>query len=87
MNIGTDMIEKIVKKAITDKKFAASLKTNPAKALESVLGVDLPDDQVNAIIKSVTAKVNLGSLLDADGDGKPDLDKLAKLGGSLLGKK
>ncbi len=90
MAIEKEKIEAIVKKVANDKKFAAELKTNPAKAIESVIGVDLPDDQVNAVIKAVTAKVgldSLGSVLDKDGDGKPDLAGLAKLGGSLLGKK
>lgn len=90
MNIGKEKIEEIAKKIMSDKTLAARFKTDPAKLLEELLGVNLPNDQVNSVIKSVTAKVGLngvGALLDSDGDGKPDLDKLAKLGGGLFGKK
>lgn len=90
MAISKEIIEKVLKKAITDKKFASQLKISPAKALESVLGVDLPDDQVNAIVKAVMEKVSLesiGGMLDTDGDGKPDIGGIAKLGGAFLGKK
>lgn len=90
MNISKALIEKVIAKALSDKKFASQLKKNPAKALEGLLGVDLPDDQVNAVIKAVTEKISLdsiGSMLDTDGDGKPDLAGVAKLGGAFLGKK
>ena len=58
------------------------------KALEDVLGVDLPEDQINAVISGVKTKINLDAvsgMLDSDGDGKPDLGALGKLGG-ILGK-
>ena len=79
-----DKIEEIVKKVSSDKDFAAKLKKDPAKAIESVVGVQLPEEQVNSIVKAVSAKVSidsLGSLLDSDGDGKPDLSAVSKLGG------
>ena len=35
--------------------------TDPAKVLESKLGIDLPNEQVNAVVEGVKAKLNLGS--------------------------
>lgn len=54
-----EKIEKIVEKVISDKDFAAKFSNDPVKAIESVLGIDLPDDQVNALIDGVKAKVSL----------------------------
>ena len=50
-------IEEIVKKIKSDKNFASSFKKNPVKAVESVLGVDLPDDKINSIVDGVKAKL------------------------------
>lgn len=62
-----EKIEEIVKKVKDDKDFAKKFKENPVKAVESVLGVDLPDDQINGIIEGVKAKIqvdNAGDLLN-----------------------
>lgn len=62
-----EKIEEIVKKVKDDKDFAKKFKENPVKAVESVLGVDLPDDQINGIIDGVKAKIqvdNAGDLLN-----------------------
>ena len=82
MELVKKKIEEVVEKIRNDKNFAAKFQKDPVKALEGVLGVDLPDDQINAVISGVKAKINL----DSDGDGKPDLGGLSKLGG-ILGKK
>ena len=52
-------IDEIVKKIKADDGFAKKFKNDPVKAVESVLGVDLPDDQVNKLIDGVKAKLNL----------------------------
>ncbi|MFA5342156.1 MAG: hypothetical protein WC332_10285 [Clostridia bacterium] len=52
-------IDEIVKKIKADDGFAKKFKDDPVKAVESVLGVDLPDDQVNKLIDGVKAKLNL----------------------------
>jgi uncharacterized protein YpuA (DUF1002 family) len=61
-----EKIEEIVKKVKDDKDFAAKFQSDPVKAVESILGVDLPDDQINGIIDGVKAKIkidNAGDLL------------------------
>ena len=53
-------VKEIIKKVeakLGDEKFKKELMSNPAKALEKLLGVNLPDDQVNAVINAVKAKL------------------------------
>ena len=52
-------IEEVVKKVKEDKDFAKKFKSNPIKAVEDVLGIDLPDDQINKVIEGVQAKITL----------------------------
>lgn len=61
-----DKIEEIVDKLTSDKKLKEKFEKNPAKVLESILGVNLPDDQVNKIVDAVMAKLTVdkvGNLL------------------------
>lgn len=51
----TTMVEKITK----DQKLQEQFKKDPVKAVEQVLGVDLPDDVVNKIIDGVKAKITV----------------------------
>ena len=71
-----EKIEQVVKKLMADKNLMAKFEKNPAKVIEELLGVDLPDDLVNQIIEGVKAKISLEKVGDA----------LGALG-SLLGKK
>ncbi len=58
-------IDDIVKKVKDDEKFGAKFKENPVKAIEDVLGVDLPDEQIESVVAGVKAKLKLDG-----GDGK-----------------
>jgi len=58
------MINEIVDKVKNDKDFANNFKSNPIKAVESVLGVDLPDDQIEKVVDGVKAKISLDSAGD-----------------------
>ncbi len=60
-------IEEIVEKVKSDKNFGQKFKENPVKAVESVLGIDLPDDQINSIIDGVKSKLSIDSASDAIG--------------------
>ena len=66
-----EKIEEIVEKVKNDKDFANKFKENPIKAVESVLGIDLPDEKINEIVTAVKAKVNL--------DGSGLMDKIKGL--------
>lgn len=50
-------IEEIISKVKNDKDFAAKFKSNPVQAVESIIGIDLPDDQVKSVIEGVKAKL------------------------------
>ncbi len=57
-------IEQIVKKIKSDEGFASSFKKDPIKAVESVLGIDLPDDKIKSIVDGVKAKLTSDKLTD-----------------------
>lgn len=64
--------DKLNEKGITLEKFAE----NPVKILEDILGVDLPDDKIDALIDGIKVKMGADKTKDA----------LKTLGG-LFGKK
>ena len=51
-----DKIEEIVEKVKTDKNFAANFKSDPVKAIESIIGIDLPDDVMKNAPEAETVK-------------------------------
>ena len=57
-------IEEIVKKVKEDKDIAKKFKSNPIKTVEDLLGVDLPDDQINKIVEGVQAKITVDNASD-----------------------
>lgn len=75
-----EIVGKLIEIIQDDDKFEAKFDANPAKAIEEVIGVDLPDDTVNMIVKAVKAKEiqldNLDDILEAKG--KDLLGKLFK---------
>ena len=60
-------IEEIAKKIASDKALQEQFKTEPTKAVESLLGVDLPDDLVEKIVEGVKAKLTADKLAGAFG--------------------
>ncbi len=52
-------IEEIAGKIKNDKGFADEFKSNPVKAVENVVGVDLPDDQINKLVDGIKAKISV----------------------------
>ena len=69
-------IEEVVKKLTSDKDLLEKFEKNPVSVIEELVGIDLPDDQVNQLIDGIKAKLKLDKLGGA----------LGGLGG-LLGKK
>ena len=65
-------IEEIVNKVKSDKDFGTEFRKDPVKAVEKAVGVDLPDDTINALVDGVKAKI--------------DLDNVGGAIGGLLGK-
>ena len=60
-------ITELVEKIKTDKTLQAQLKEDPIKAVESLLGVDLPDDMIEKIVDGVKAKLTADKLSDGLG--------------------
>lgn len=65
-----EKIEAVVKKLKGDPELMSQFKSEPVKALEKVLGVDLPDDIVNKVVDGVKAKLAAGDIADKVGDVK-----------------
>ena len=66
-------IEELVNKIKSDKDLGAKFQKDPISTVEGLLGVDLPNDQVQKIVDGIKAKI--------------DLDKLGGMLGGLFGKK
>ena len=66
-----EKVEKVVKEIEKNKDLLEKFDKEPVKVLESVLGMDLPDDQVEKIIDAVKAKIKIDDIGDAlEGLGK-----------------
>ena len=64
-----ELVEKIQK----DPSLLKNFRENPVKVVESIIGMDLPDDQILQLAELIKAKI--------------DLDKVGSLLGGLFGKK
>ena len=60
-------IEEIVKKLTTDKTLMARFERSPVSVIEQLIGIDLPDDQVNQLIDGIKAKIKLDQVGDVLG--------------------
>lgn len=69
-------IEEVVKKLTENKELMEKFKKDPVATLEKLLGIDLPDDQMEKLVDGVKAKIGFDKVGDA----------LGALGG-LFGKK
>jgi len=64
----TDVLEKLQK----DNGLLAKFKANPTKTIEGLIGIDLPDEQIDAVVKGVMAKI--------------DIEDVAKQASGIIGK-
>ena len=60
-------IEELVKKLLSDKKLMEKFERNPASVIEELVGVDLPDQQVNQLVEGIKAKIKLDQVGDVLG--------------------
>lgn len=65
-------IEELVNKIKSDKNLLAKFQKDPISTVEELLGIDLPNDQVEKIVEGIKAKINL--------------DKIGGMLGGLFGK-
>ena len=66
-------IEELVEKIKSDKDIAAKFQKDPIGTVEKLLGVDLPNDQIEKLVEGIQAKISL--------------DKIGGMLGGLFGKK
>ena len=57
-------IEEIVKKLMNDKSLMAKFERNPVSVIEQLIGIDLPDQQVNQLIEGIKARIKLDQVGD-----------------------
>lgn len=55
-------INEIVDKVKSDKNFAEKFTKDPTAAVEELLGVKLPKDEIESVVSAVKAKVNLDDI-------------------------
>ena len=60
-------VQELVEKIQKDPKMLNDFKENPVKVVETLLGVDLPDDMVEKIVEGVKAKITLDKAGDVLG--------------------
>jgi hypothetical protein len=65
-------VEEIVEKIKEDPALLAEFQKEPVKAIEKVLGIDLPDEKLQPLVAGVKAKLASGEIGDV-------LDGLKKL--------
>jgi len=66
-------VEEIVEKIKSDKTLAAKFQRDPISTIEGLIGIDLPNDQIEDLVTLIKTKV--------------DLDNLGDMLGGLFGKK
>ena len=54
-----DKIDDIVEKVKSDKNVAEKFQKDPIATVEGLIGIDLPNDQIENVVEAVKAKVNL----------------------------
>ncbi len=57
-----EKIEELVEKIKSDKTLSAKFQKDPVATVEELLGVDLPNDQIEKLVDGVKAKINLDSI-------------------------
>lgn len=77
MDIIKDKINEIVEKIKNDKDIAAKFKKDPINTVEGLIGIDLPNDQIEKIVDGIKAKIALDKI---------DMDKVGDVLGGLFGK-
>ena len=62
-----DKLEDIVEEIMKDKNLLAKFEKDPVSVIEKLIGIDLPNDQVEKVVKAVKAKMGAEKLGDALG--------------------
>ena len=74
------IISDVLEKLQNDNDLLAKFRESPAKTIEGIIGIDLPDEQIDAVAKGVMAKISLDEVA---GQASALIGKF----GGILGKK
>lgn len=58
------VISEVMAKLEGNEALIEKFMKDPVKTLEGILQVDLPDDQINAVVEAIKAKLNLDDTLE-----------------------
>ena len=61
MNI-KEKLEELVEKIKNDKDLTKKFQADPVKTIEELVGMDLPDDQIEKLAEGIKAKLSLDKL-------------------------
>ena len=67
MNDILKLAAEISTKLVKDENLLEAFKKDPVTVVEKKLGIDLPNDQLNALIDGIKAKLKADDVLDAAG--------------------
>ena len=57
-----EKLEEIVEKIKSDKQIMAKFEKNPAAVIEELIGIDLPNDQINDLVDAIKAKLTVDKI-------------------------
>lgn len=60
-------VEELVEKIQNDKEILAKFQKDPVSTVEGLIGIDLPNDQIEKLVDLVKAKIDMDKLGDAIG--------------------
>jgi len=83
-----ELIEKAIEKLKGDDDLLENFKKDPIKVVEKLLGVNLPDEKIEAIVDGIKAKLAIDDIGDAaEKLGINGIGDIAEKLGGLFGKK
>ena len=62
-----DKAEEIIEKIKNDKDIAAKFQKDPVTTVEGLIGIDLPNDQIEALVELIKARIDMEKVGDALG--------------------
>ena len=60
-----DKAEELIEKIKNDKDIAAKFQKDPIATVEKLIGIDLPDEQIEAVVDFIKAKIGMDKISDA----------------------
>lgn len=62
-----EKIEELIEKIKNDEDLLKNFKKDPVATVEELIGIDLPNDQIEKLVDGIKAKINLDNIGDVLG--------------------